>query len=125
MKMALRTAGVNPEEVDYVNAHGTSTPHNDSAEASAIAKVFGAGALPVTSIKGVTGHLIGAAGAVEAVATLLSIDRGLVPPTANHERTSLPVDVVAGEARTIERSPAVSTSFAFGGHNVALVLAPA
>ena len=62
--------------------------------------------------------------AVEAVAALVSADRGVVPPTANHVRTDLPVDVVAGEARTVERAPAVSTSFAFGGHNVALVLAP-
>jgi 3-oxoacyl-[acyl-carrier-protein] synthase II len=124
IEIALADAGVAPSAVGHVNAHGTSTPHNDSAEAAAIAKVFGPGALPVTSAKGVTGHLIGAAGAVEAVATLLSVDRGIVPPTANHQRTDLPVDVVAGEARTIERSPAVSTSFAFGGHNVALVLSP-
>jgi 3-oxoacyl-[acyl-carrier-protein] synthase II len=124
IEMALADAGLDPSVIGHVNAHGTSTPHNDSAEAAAIAKVFGAGALPVTSIKGVTGHLIGAAGAVEAVATLRSVDRGLVPPTANHRHTTLPVDVVAGEPRTIERTPAVSTSFAFGGHNVALVLAP-
>ena len=78
----------------------------------------------MTSGKGVTGHLIGAAGAVEAVAALVAVDRGIVPPTANHVRTDLPVDVVAGQARTVERAPAVSTSFAFGGHNVALVLAP-
>lgn len=125
IEMALADAGLAPSAIGHVNAHGTSTPHNDSAEAAAIAKVFGPGAVPVTSIKGVTGHLIGAAGAVEAVATLLSIERGVVPPTANHERTDLPVDVVAGEPRTIGPSPAVSTSFAFGGHNVALVLAPA
>jgi 3-oxoacyl-[acyl-carrier-protein] synthase II len=125
MEMALADAGLAPAAIGHVNAHGTSTPHNDSAEAAAIAKVFGPGAIPVTSAKGVTGHLIGAAGAVEAVATLLSVDRETVPPTANHERTELPVDVVAGEARSIGRAPAVSTSFAFGGHNVALVLSPA
>jgi 3-oxoacyl-[acyl-carrier-protein] synthase II len=124
IEIALADAGLAPSAIGHVNAHGTSTPHNDSAEAAAIAKVFGAGALPVTSVKGVTGHLIGAAGAVEAVATLLSIDRGIVPPTANHHHTDLPVDVVAGEPRTVERAPAVSTSFAFGGHNVALVFAP-
>ncbi len=125
IEMALADAGLAPSAIGHVNAHGTSTPHNDSAEAAAIAKVFGPGAVPVTSIKGVTGHLIGAAGAVEAVAALLSIDRGVVPPTANHQRTDLPVDVVAGEPRAVGSSPAVSTSFAFGGHNVALVLAPA
>ena len=124
MESALADAGLAPSAIGHVNAHGTSTPHNDSAEAAAIAKVFGPGAVPVTSGKGVTGHLIGAAGAVEAVAALLSIDRGVVPPTANHRHTDLPVDVVAGEPRTVGRLPAVSTSFAFGGHNVALVLAP-
>jgi 3-oxoacyl-[acyl-carrier-protein] synthase II len=125
MEMALADAGLAPAAIGHVNAHGTSTPHNDSAEAAAIAKVFGPGAVPVTSGKGVTGHLIGAAGAVEAVAALLSVDRGIVPPTANHRATDLPVDVVAGEAREVPKAPAVSTSFAFGGHNVALVLAPA
>jgi 3-oxoacyl-[acyl-carrier-protein] synthase II len=124
IEMALADAGLPASAIGHVNAHGTSTPHNDSAEAAAIAKVFGPGGVPVTSGKGVTGHLIGAAGAVEAVATLVAADRGVVPPTANHNTTDLPVDVVAGEARTIERAPAVSTSFAFGGHNVALVLAP-
>jgi 3-oxoacyl-[acyl-carrier-protein] synthase II len=124
MEMALADAGLEPAAIGHVNAHGTSTPHNDSAEAAAIAKVFGPGALPVTSGKGVTGHLIGAAGAVEAVAALLAADRGIVPPTANHHHTDLPVDVVAGEAREIDRAPALSTSFAFGGHNVALVFAP-
>lgn len=125
IEIALADAGLDPSAIGHVNAHGTSTPHNDSAEAAAIAKVFGPGAVPITSGKGVTGHLIGAAGAVEAVAALLTVDRGIVPPTANHTHTDLPVDVVAGEPRTIERAPAVSTSFAFGGHNVALVLAPA
>jgi 3-oxoacyl-[acyl-carrier-protein] synthase II len=125
IEMALADAGLSPSAIGHINAHGTSTPHNDSAEAAAIAKVFGAGALPITSGKGVTGHLIGAAGAVEAVSALVAVDRGLVPPTANHHHTDLPVDVVAGEPRTVERTPAVSTSFAFGGHNVALVLSPA
>ena len=124
IEMALADAGLPASAIGHVNAHGTSTPHNDSAEAAALAKVFGPRAVPVTSGKGVTGHLIGAAGAVEAVAALVAADRGLVPPTANHAHTDLPVDVVAGEARSIERAPAVSTSFAFGGHNVALVLAP-
>jgi 3-oxoacyl-[acyl-carrier-protein] synthase II len=124
IEMALADAGLPASAIGHINAHGTSTPHNDAAEATAIAKVFGPRSVPVTSGKGVTGHLIGAAGAVEAVAALVAVDRGIVPPTANHVRTDLPVDVVAGEARTVERAPAVSTSFAFGGHNVALVLAP-
>jgi 3-oxoacyl-[acyl-carrier-protein] synthase II len=86
--------------------------------------VFGEKALPVTSNKGVIGHLIGAAGAVEAVVALLAATRGLVPPTANHEKCDLPVDVVAGAARKIEPAPALSTSFAFGGHNAALIVGP-
>jgi 3-oxoacyl-[acyl-carrier-protein] synthase II len=125
VEMALADAGLAAGAIGHVNAHGTSTPQNDAAEAAAIAKVFGPGAVPVTSTKGVTGHLIGAAGAVEAVAALLAAGRGLVPPTANHRQTDLPVDVVAGEPRPIEVAPAVSTSFAFGGHNAALVLGPA
>jgi 3-oxoacyl-[acyl-carrier-protein] synthase II len=125
VEMALADAGLAAGAIGHVNAHGTSTPQNDAAEAAAMAKVFGPGAVPVTSTKGVTGHLIGAAGAVEAVAALLAAGRGLVPPTANHRHTDLPVDVVAGEPRSIEVAPAVSTSFAFGGHNAALVLGPA
>jgi 3-oxoacyl-[acyl-carrier-protein] synthase II len=125
VEMALADAGLAAGAIGHVNAHGTSTPQNDAAEAAAIAKVFGPGAVPVTSTKGVTGHLIGAAGAVEAVAALLAAGRGLVPPTANHRQTDLPVEVVAGEPRPIEVAPAVSTSFAFGGHNAALVLGPA
>jgi 3-oxoacyl-[acyl-carrier-protein] synthase II len=125
IEMALADAGIAAGAIGHVNAHGTSTPQNDAAEAAAIAKVFGAGAVPVTSTKGVTGHLIGAAGAVEAVAALRAATRGIVPPTANHRHTDLPVDVVAGDPRTIEVAPAVSTSFAFGGHNAALVLGPA
>ena len=127
MEAALADAGLSPGDVGHVNAHGTSTPLNDAAEAAAIAKVFGAGALPVTSTKGVTGHLVGAAGAVEAVATLLAISRGEVPPTANHHQLSegLEVDVVAGSPRTVAPAPAVSNSFGFGGHNATLVLGPA
>jgi len=124
MDMALADAGLSASAIRHVNAHGTSTPHNDSAEAAAFAKVFGAHAVPVTSTKGVTGHLIGAAGAVEAIAALLAATEGRVPPTANHKTTDLPVDVVAGEPRNIAPGPALSTSFAFGGHNAALVVGP-
>ena len=127
MEAALADAGLSPGDIGHVNAHGTSTPLNDAAEAAAIEKVFGAGAVPVTSTKGVTGHLIGAAGAVEAVAGLLSIGRGLVPPTANHERLSegLEVDVVAGAPRPVAPAAVLSNSFGFGGHNATLVLGPA
>jgi 3-oxoacyl-[acyl-carrier-protein] synthase II len=127
MEAALADAGLEPADVGHVNAHGTSTPLNDAAEAAAITKVFGAGSLPVTSTKGVTGHLVGAAGAVEAVASLLSIERGAVPPTANHKQLSegLEVDVVAGSPRTLAAAPVVSNSFGFGGHNATLVFGPA
>ena len=89
-------------------------------------KVFGEGGPPVTSTKGVTGHLIGAAGAVEAVASFLAMRAGLVPPTANHERTEdeLAIDVVHGEPRKLPAAPVVSNSFGFGGHNATLVLVP-
>ena len=88
--------------------------------------MFGERGVPVTGTKGVTGHLIGAAGAAEAVASLLALSHGVVPPTANHERTdpALAIDVVAGSARELAARPVVSNSFGFGGHNATLVLGP-
>jgi len=126
MQLALEDAGLDPAAIGHVNAHGTSTDLNDAAEAEAIQKVFGDDAPPVTSTKGVTGHLIGAAGAVEALASLLSMRDGIVPPTANLERIGddIGVDVVGGEARDIGSKPALSNSFGFGGHNATLILAP-
>jgi 3-oxoacyl-[acyl-carrier-protein] synthase II len=124
IELALADAHLAASDIRHVNAHGTSTPYNDAAEAIALAKVFGEGATPVTSTKGVTGHLIGAAGAVEAVATLLTASRGIVPPTANHGLCDLPIDVVAGAPRAVGPAPGLSTSFAFGGHNAALVVGP-
>src|SRR2546421_8783668 len=127
IEMALHDAGLEPTDIGHVNAHGTSTPLNDAAEAEAIVKVFGEHAPAVTSIKGVTGHLIGAAGAAEAVASVLAVSKGLAPPTANHERTdpAIDIDVVAGQPRAIACRPVLSTSFGFGGHNAALILSPA
>ena len=128
MQLALDDAGLQPADVQHINAHGTSTELNDAAEAEAIVKVFGDAPPPVTSIKGVTGHLVGAAGAVEAIASLQAMRTRTVPPTANHERLGddIPsaVDVVHGEARTIEAGPALSNSFGFGGHNATLVFTP-
>jgi len=126
MQLALEDAGVMPTAIGHVNAHGTSTPLNDAAEAEAIRKVFGESAPPVTSTKGVTGHLIGAAGATEAVASLLAIRSGMVPPTANLERMGddIALDIVAGEPRAVAAAPALSNSFGFGGHNATLVFAP-
>jgi 3-oxoacyl-[acyl-carrier-protein] synthase II len=126
MQLALEDAGLSPEDVGHINAHGTSTPLNDAAEAEAIRKVFGEGRPPVTSTKGVTGHLIGAAGATEAVACLLALQHGALPPTANleHLGDDIQLDVVAGEARSLAPAPALSNSFGFGGHNATLILAP-
>jgi 3-oxoacyl-[acyl-carrier-protein] synthase II len=127
MELALEDAGLAPSDIDSVNAHGTSTPLNDASEAAAIAKVFGSPSPPVTSIKGVTGHLIGAAGAVEAVVSLLTLRHGLVPPVANHEHPDpeITVDVVAGEPRDVGQRPVLSNSFGFGGHNATLVFGAA
>jgi 3-oxoacyl-[acyl-carrier-protein] synthase II len=127
MLQALDDAGLSPTDVSHVNAHGTSTPLNDEAEAAAITKVFGEQAVPVTGTKGVTGHLVGAAGAAEAVASVLALHHQLAPPTANHENTdpAIAIDVVAGTPRALNGGPALSNSFGFGGHNAALVLGPA
>jgi 3-oxoacyl-[acyl-carrier-protein] synthase II len=126
MQLALDDAGLDASEVGHVNAHGTSTPLNDAAEAEAIRKVFGDAPPPVTSAKGVTGHLIGAAGAVEAVATLLALEHAQVPPTANLERLGddIALDVVAGSTRVVPARPALSNSFGFGGHNATLIFGP-
>jgi 3-oxoacyl-[acyl-carrier-protein] synthase II len=127
MQLALDDAAMEPSAIGHVNAHGTSTPLNDAAEAEAVRKVFGDAPPVVTSTKGVTGHLIGAAGAVEAVAALLSVRDGIVPPTANLERVGddIELDVVAGSPRDVGPKPAISNSFGFGGHNASLVLTAA
>jgi len=125
MQLALDDAGLGPSAIAHINAHGTSTPLNDASEAEAIVKVFGGSPPPVTSTKGVTGHLIAAAGAVEAVASVLAIGDGMAPPTANHQRTDpeISIDVIHGEPRPV-RGPVLSNSFGFGGHNATLVVGP-
>jgi 3-oxoacyl-[acyl-carrier-protein] synthase II len=126
MRLALHDAGLEPGDIGHINAHGTSTDLNDAAEAEAVVKVFGERSLPLTSAKGSIGHLIAAAGAVEAVASLLAMRDGLIPPTVNHNTTEpeLAVDIVAGSPRTLAAAPVVSNSFGFGGHNASLVLTP-
>jgi 3-oxoacyl-[acyl-carrier-protein] synthase II len=123
---ALEAAGVDASEVDHVNAHGTATPQNDRAEARGLHLVFGprAATLPVTSIKSMVGHCLGAAGAIEAAALALTISRGVIPPTIHHERTDeeCAVDVVANTAREVPVACGVSTSLAFGGNDAALVM---
>jgi 3-oxoacyl-[acyl-carrier-protein] synthase II len=127
MELALQDGDVAAEAVGQVNAHGTSTPLNDAAEAEAITKVFGSPGPPVTSIKGVTGHSLGAAGALEAAACVLSLQKGLIPPTAGYTTPDpeiAPIDVVRGEPRSWEPAPVISNSFGFGGHNGCLVFGP-
>ncbi|HEY5011853.1 MAG TPA: beta-ketoacyl-ACP synthase II [Acidimicrobiia bacterium] len=127
MQLALDDAGLTIGDIAHVNAHGTSTPLNDAAEAEALHKVFGDTPPPTTSTKGVTGHLIGAAGATEAVACLLAIEKGEVPPTANLEQMGddIRLDIVTGSPRKIAPGPALSNSFGFGGHNASLIVVPA
>jgi len=125
MRLALEDAGLAPADLVQINAHGTSTPLNDAAEAEAVRKVFGEHAPPVTSIKGVTGHPLGAAGALEAAATLLSFEHRLIPPTVNTTEVDLGIDVVTGAARPWEPGPTISNNFGFGGHNGSVILAPA
>ena len=128
MRLALADAGLEPGDIRQINAHGTSTPLNDAAEAHAIAEVFGDDGPPVTSTKGVTGHALGAAGALEAVAAVLSIQERLIPPTFGTTAVDpeLPqIDLVIGEPRPWEPGPVLSNSFGFGGHNGCLIVAPA
>ncbi|MBI3454254.1 MAG: beta-ketoacyl-ACP synthase II [Candidatus Rokubacteria bacterium] len=126
MTLALADAGLRPEEIDYINAHGTSTPHNDANETRAIRQVFGAHAnrLAVSSTKSMTGHLLGAAGAVEAIATVLALERGLVPPTINYQTPDpeCDLDYVPNQARPMAVRAALSNAFAFGGTNAILVV---
>ena len=125
MQMALDTAGVEAEDVDYINAHGTSTPFNDLYETLAIKSVFGdhAKKLMVSSTKSMTGHLLGAAGVIEAIFSLLAIDRGVVPPTINYTEPDpeCDLDYVPNEARQSEVNVALSNSLGFGGTNATLL----
>ena len=127
MNLALLDAGLTTADICQINAHGTSTPLNDAAEAAAITAVFGPGAVPVTSTKGVTGHALGAAGALEAAAVLLSMEHRLIPPTAGTTvlDEGFEIDVVLGAARPWTPGPTMSNSLGFGGHNGTVVIAPA
>ena len=125
MQEALKDAGVNREEVDYINAHGTATPANDAAETKAIKSLFGerAGRIPVSASKSMIGHCLGAAGALEAVATVLAIRDHRIPPTIHYETPDpeCDLDYVPNQAREAAVNIALSNSFAFGGNNTALV----
>ncbi len=126
MQLALDDAGLTPGDIAQVNAHGTSTPLNDQAEAQAVATLFGTPTPPVTSIKGVTGHPLGAAGALEAAAVLLSFEHRLIPPTANTTvlGEGIECDVVFGAPRPWTPGPTISNNFGFGGHNGSVIIAP-
>ena len=125
MQQALADAGLKPEDVDYINAHGTSTPLNDSGETKAIRTTFGAHAdkLMVSSTKSMTGHLLGAAGALEAIFTILALKDGFVPATINYQAAdpACDLDIVPNQGRTVEIRCAMSDSLGFGGHNTCLV----
>jgi 3-oxoacyl-[acyl-carrier-protein] synthase II len=125
MELALADAGLEPSAIGHINGHGTSTPVNDVAESEAIIKVFGSDGPPVTSTKGVTGHALGAAGALEAIAVLLSMKHELIPPTMGlvNQDPEITIDVVR-EPRSWTPSPALSNSFGFGGHNGCVLLGP-
>jgi 3-oxoacyl-[acyl-carrier-protein] synthase II len=126
MTMAFADAGIAPEEVGYVNAHGTSTPVGDPAETRVLKLALGeeqAYATPVSSTKGATGHCLGAAGAVEAIFTILALQRGVLPPTINYATPDpeCDLDYIPNEARRHQVQIGVSNSFRFGGHTACVV----
>ena len=126
MEVALKDAGIAPEEIDYINAHGTSTPLNDRMETRAIRRTFGQHAykVPISSTKSMIGHLIGAAGAVEAIVCIKTLQTGVVHPTINYETPDpdCDLDYVPNQARKTDPRTVLSNSFGFGGHNATLVL---
>ena len=127
MRNALADAGVGPEDIDYINAHGTSTPENDKMECLGVSTVFGERihSIPMSSNKSMIGHTLTAAGAVEAVFTALTLEHQRIPPTINYRvpDPAIPLDVVPNEARDAHIERAISNSFGFGGQNISLVLA--
>ena len=126
MQRAIKDAGISPDEIEYINAHGTSTPIGDKSETTAIKKTFGdhANKLAVSSTKSMTGHLLGAAGGVEAVILALSLQNGMLPPTINldNQDPELDLDYVPNVARKAEIKTALSNSFGFGGHNATIIM---
>ncbi len=126
MRLALQSGGINPEEIDYINAHGTSTPLGDQAETAAIKSVFGDHAykLSVSSTKSELGHLLGASGGVEAVVCVEALRHGVIPPTINHDTPdpACDLDYTPNEARQREMKVVMSNSFGFGGHNGSIIL---
>ncbi len=129
MKMALDESGFGPEDISHLNAHGTGTQANDSTESVGLHKLCGdelGASIPVTSVKGTTGHMLGAAGAVEAIVCVKSIIEGAVPPTAGYREPdpACNVNVVAGKALEAPQNLVLSNSLGFGGHNACLAISP-
>ena len=128
MSLAIADAGLTPDDIDYVNAHGTSTHMNDLGETEACKEVFGARAkdVPISSVKSMTGHMLGAAGGIECIATALSVENDMLPPTINYEtpdlEEGLDLDYVPNKSRSHKVRAAISNNFGFGGHNACLVL---
>ncbi|MPM81609.1 3-oxoacyl-[acyl-carrier-protein] synthase 2 [bioreactor metagenome] len=126
MKKAVQDAGINPDKIDYINAHGTSTELNDKFETMAIKRLMGDNAYKVliSSTKSMTGHLLGAAGGVEAIVCLMAINEGVIPPTINYEAKDENCDLnyVPNKAVTAEINYAMSNSLGFGGHNASVIL---
>jgi len=126
MRNALDDAGLAPEAIEYINAHGTSTPYNDRTETLAIKKVFGPHAqrVPVSSTKSMMGHLLGAAGGVEFIACVQAIERGALPPTINYEHPDpqCDLDYIPNAPREAKITTAMSNAFGFGGHNAILIV---
>jgi 3-oxoacyl-(acyl-carrier-protein) synthase len=126
MRLALESAGVNPEQVDYVNAHGTGTQLNDAAETKAIKAAFGdlAYNIPVSSTKSMTGHMMGSTGALEAIFCVQAINTSTLPPTINYHTPdpACDLDFVPNQARSKPVKVAISNAFGFGGHNAVLVI---
>lgn len=124
MKMAINEAGITPEDIDYINAHGTGTPLNDQIETKAIKQVFGADTkVAVSSTKSMTGHLLGAAGAIEAIISVKAVQDGFIPPTINYRvpDEELDLDYVPNEGREQKLKYVMSNSLGFGGHNGCLI----
>ncbi len=127
MSLALKSANLQPADIDYINAHGTSTPYNDRLETKAIHRVFGEHAhkLAVSSTKSMIGHTLGAAGAIESIACIKAIETGTIPPTINYENPDpeCDLDYVPNAAREAPIRTAMKNSFGFGGHNATLIFA--
>ena len=128
MRQSLDDAGMSPEEIDYINVHGTSTPLGDIAETKAIKEVFGSHAfnLNISSTKSMTGHLLGAAGAIEAIASIKAVENDIVPPTINFEHEDDQIDynlnLTLNKAQKRTVNAALSNTFGFGGHNTSIIV---